>query len=388
MPYDFDQLIDRRPSNSYKWNKYPLDALPMWLADMDFASPRAVLEALRAKVEHGIFGYEQPSAEHLEVVCERMWRLYRWRVTPDQITPLPGLVRAMNAVCRAIGQPGDGVLTHTPIYPPFLSAPVRNQRALQTTPLTLVSDGPTFHYEIDFDAFEKAIAPSAKLYFLCNPHNPGGFVFSRDQLTRLAEICLRRNVIICADEIHSELILDGSAHIPLAAIAPEIASQTITLVAPSKTFNTAGLACGFVIAPNPKTRATILAATEDDIPWINSLGLAAALAAFRDDPDTDEWLASLRQYLKENRDTLVECLTTQLPDIQTTVPEATFLAWLDCRHAGIDGDPHTFFLEKAKVAFNDGKTFGPGGDGFVRLNFGCPRSRLLEALERMKEALA
>ncbi len=388
MPYDFDQLSDRRRAGSHKWNYYPEDVLPMWIADMDFESPRPVVEALRQKVEHGIFGYELPSPELIAVVCERMERLHGWAVTPQQVIVLPGLVTGINVACRAIGGPGDGVLMQTPVYHPFLSAPKNNGRLRQDAPLTYVSDGGhTFHYETDFDAFEAAIQENTRLFLLCHPHNPAGQVYTRQQLTRMAEICLRRDVVICSDEIHSELLLDDIKHIPLATLSPEIADRTITLIAPSKTFNTAGLGCSFAIVPNPDLRQQVQAAAEGIVPFVNAIGLAAALAAFRDDPEMNEWLSSLRQYLKTNRDTLVDYVTTQLPGFKTTIPQATFLAWLDCRAANLELDPYEFFIQKAKVAFNDGATFGPNGQGFVRLNFGCPRSRLMQALEQVKEAL-
>ena len=388
MPYNFDELIDRRGRpGSHKWNFYPEDVIPMWIADMDFRAPNVVLNALREKVEHGILGYEQASDELIQVVCERMQRLYNWRVTPQQIIVVPGLVTGINAVARALCQPGDGVLMHTPVYSPFLEVPKNQNLVKQTTPFICISDGRTLHYEIDFDAFEAAISDYTRLYLLCHPHNPIGKTFSRAELTRLGEICLRHNAIICSDEIHAELLLDDNPHTPLAAVSPEIAARTVTLIAASKTFNTAGLFCSFIIVPDADIRQKIIAATEGTVPWVNAMGLAAALAAFRDDPDTNEWHTSLLQYLKANRDTLVDYVTTRLPDIKTTVPQATYLAWLDCRDAKL-GDPFEFFMQKAKVALSDGIAFGPGGEGFVRLNFGCPRSRLLEALDRMKAALS
>jgi len=389
MPYNFDQLINRRIAGTVnKWTYYPEGTLPMWVADMDFVSPRAVIQALREKVEHGIFGYELPSPELIAVVCERMERLYGWVVAPEQVITLPGLVTGINVVCRAIGGPGDGVLMQTPAYPPFLSAPKNNGRVMQDAPLTYVSDGDyTFHYEIDFDAFEAAIQENTRLFLLCHPHNPAGQVYTPQQLTRMAEICLRRDIVICSDEIHSELLLDDIEHVPLATLSPEIADRTITLIAPSKTFNIAGLGCSFAIVANPDLRQQMHAAAEGLVPLVNAMGLAAAFAAFRDDPDTNEWLSSLRQYLKTNRDTLLDYVTTQLPDVKTTIPQATYLAWLDCHQAGIEGNPYDFFLQKAKVAFNDGATFGPRGQGFVGLNFGCPRSLLLQALEQTKAAL-
>jgi cystathionine beta-lyase len=393
MPYNFDQLIERRGTGSEKWDFYPADVLPMWVADMDFAAPDSILKALHQKIDHGVFGYEHPSLELRQTVCDRMHRLHGWAVTPKQVVAVPGLVAGTNLVCRAFGEPGDGVLVQTPAYPPFLSAPKNNKLVLQTTELTQVKTGRTFHYEIDYDAFEAAITPPnggrgrTRLFTLCQPYNPVGQIYTREQLTRLAEICLRHNVIICSDEIHSELLLDGNRHVPMAALSPEVAERTITLVAPSKTFNVAGLVCGFVIIQNESLLKQFKAACEGFV-HVNALGLVSALAAFRDDPQVNEWLAGLRRYLTANRDVVVDYVATRLPDLKTTVPQATYLGWLDCRQAGIDGNPYEFFLQKAKVALGDGARFGPGGQGFVRINFGCPRAYLTQALEQMKEALS
>lgn len=359
----------------------------MWVADMDFQSPQAVITALRQKVAHGIFGYEKPSEELINTVCERMQRLYHWVVTPQQVIALPGLVTGINVACRGLGQPGESVLMQTPVYYPFLSAPKYHRLVPQIAPLTYIAEGSTFRYEIDYDSFEAAIQPNTKLFLLCNPHNPIGQVYTQEELIRLAEICLRHRVVICADEIHAELTLDNTRHIPLAALSPEIANQTITLISPSKTFNIAGLFCGFAIVTNPELRHKLIAATEGIVPWVNAFGLAAALAVYGNDPEVTEWHRRLRHYLTVNRTTLVEYVTTHLPGIKTTSPQATSLGWLDCRETGIQ-DPHEFFLQQAKVGFNDGFTFGENGTGFVRLNFGCPRSTLLEGLERMKTALS
>jgi len=387
MPYNFDQLIERRGTGSNKWSRYPADVLPMWVADMDFAAPDAILQALHKKIEHGIFGYELISDELCQAVCDRMHRLHGWTVTPDQVVAVPGLVTGTNLACRAFGEPGEGVLLQTPAYPPFLSAPTNNKLILQTAELTQVKVGRTFHYEIDYDAFEAAITPQTRLFALCQPHNPVGQIYTCEQLTRMAEICLRRNVLICSDEIHSELLLDDNRHLPMAMLSPEVADRCITLIAPSKTFNTAGLVCGFAIIQNEKLREQFKAACEGFV-HVNVLGQTAALAAFRDDPDVNEWLTGLRSYLTENRDVLVDYVTARLPDLKTTVPQATYLGWLDCREAGIEGDPYEFFLQKAKIAFGDGGRFGPGGQGFIRVNFGCPRAYLIKALEQMEEALS
>ena len=241
MVYNFDQYIERRNTNSAKWEKYGNDVLPMWVADMDFASPEPLIQALRDRAEHGVFGYGQAPKELSEVICQRMVQRYNWQVTPEQIVFLPGLVSGLNALCRAIGEPGDGVLVQTPVYFPFLSAPANQDRTLQTAELSLITNGQTIDYEIDFDVFESAVDPRTRLFILCNPHNPIGRGYTRQEQTRMAEICIEHNLVICSDEIHCDLLLNGAQHLPLAALSPEIADRTITLIAPSKTYNIPGL---------------------------------------------------------------------------------------------------------------------------------------------------
>jgi cystathionine beta-lyase len=381
--FDFDRLIERRGTGSLKWQLYDPDVLPLWVADMDFAAPEAVLQALHARVDHGIFGYDLPSAALTDVICARLNRLYGWAVTPEEILYVPSLVTGINVACRAVGQPGEAVLAQTPVYPPFLLSPPGHGLALQTAELTCLVEGHTLRYEIDYDAFEAAITPQTRLFLLCHPHNPTGAEYTPEQLGRLAEICLRHNVVICSDEIHCDLLLGNTRHVPLAKLSPEIAAATITLMAPSKTFNVPGLSCSFAVIPDKALRDRVERAALGIVPHVNSMGLAAALAAYC---EGETWLEALLHYLAANRDTLVDFVQKRLPGVRTTVPQATYLAWLDCREA-VAGSPHQFFLEKARVALNDGATFGPGGEGFVRLNFGCPRSRLLEALEKMEAAL-
>ena len=384
MTYNFDEIIERRGSGSYKWEDYDADVLPLWVADMDFAAPEPVIRALHERIEHGVFGYGRPLPELLQVICERMEELYRWTVTPDQLVFLPGLVTGLNVVSRAIGKPGEGVLVQTPVYPPFLKAPLNQGRLLDIAELVVKREGRLLHYEVDYDAFEAAITPRTRLFMLCNPHNPVGRCYTRAELTRMAEICLRHNLVICSDEIHCDLLLDNASHLPLATLSPEIADRCITLMAPSKTFNLAGLKCSFAIVPNPELRQRLAFVAESMALRVNVLGYIAALAAYRDGAD---WLAELQCYLTANRDFLVNYVLEYLPGLSTTVPEATYLAWFDCRAAGIGSDPFLFFLNQAQVALNDGIHFGQGGDGFVRLNFGCPRSILVQALERMRAAL-
>jgi cystathionine beta-lyase len=384
MVYDFDAVPDRRSSGSAKWLLYPEDALPMWVADMDFPSPPAIVEALQRQVAMGDFGYTKPRAELIDLLCERLERLYAWKVTPEQIVFIPSLVTGIHASVRAVGQPGDGVLMQTPVYPPFVSAPATHQRVGQHAELGMVERDGLIGYEIDFDLFERAISDRTRLFLLCNPHNPTGVAYGRAELLRMAEICERHDIVICADEIHCDLLLGGTSHVPIASLAPEIAQRTITMMAPSKTFNVAGLKASFLVIPNEELRQRFVKINEGIVPWVNNLGLVAMEAAYR---ECGDWLDQLRAYLTANRNLYVEYIREHLPRLRTTIPAATYLGWIDCRAAGIDGNPYKFFLEQGKVALNDGTSFGPGGEGFVRLNFGCPRQLLLEGLGRMRDAL-
>ena len=383
MNADFDRVFERRGSDSNKWQKYPADVLPLWVADMDFPSPPAVVQALRARVEHGFFGYLREKPELHEVVADRLAKRYGWRVSADAIVPLPGVIAGFNLALRALTSPGEGLLVQTPVYPPILRAAGNHGLTRDEHPLTRSEDG---HYTVDLGGFERALRPRTRAFLLCNPHNPVGRVFERPELEAMAFACARRDVWILADEIHCELLLDGRRHVPIATLAPEIEARTVTFMAPSKTFNLPGLKCAVAIVPNPVLRERLAAAVSDLVPKINVLGHTAAVAAYR---DGDAWLHDLLAYLEANRDFLVKEVPRRLPGVTVAPPEATYLAWLDCRgSAPAAADPHTFFLERGRVALNDGRLFGPGGEGFVRLNFGCPRPLLVEALGRMTRALA
>jgi cystathionine beta-lyase len=383
MPYDFDRHIDRRRTESTKWHKFPPDVLPLWVADMDFPSPEPVTRALRERVEHGIFGYGVEQPEFHEVMCERLLKRHGWKVEPEALVLLPGVIPGFNVACRAFSAPGDGLLTLLPVYPPILRLPDNVGLTRDAVDLTRGSDG---RYEVDWDAFERAITPRTRMFILCNPHNPVGRVFTRDELSRMAEICLRRGLVICADEIHGDLIYQGHQHVAMASLHPEIEARTITLMAPSKTYNLAGLRCALAVIPDQALRETFMATRLDLVQSANILGYTAMLAAYR---DGQPWLDELLRYLEANRDFLVQYVRAHLRGLEVGVPEGTYLAWLDCRQAGIPGrDPYTFFLETARVGLSDGATFGRGGAGFVRLNFGCPRPMLTDGLERMRKALA
>lgn len=383
MHYDFDHSPRRRDTDSLKWQRYGA-ALPLWVADMDFVSPEPVVTALAERVAHGVFGYGAPPDALTETICSRMVELYGWRITPEQIIYLPGLVCGLNVACRAAGEPGDAVLVQTPVYPPFLSAPLHQERQLLVAELNAEQRCGQLYYTFDAAAFAATLTPRARLFMLCHPHNPVGRAFDRAELSRLAEICERYDLTVCSDEIHCDLLLDGRRHIPFATLSPDTAQRCITLMAPSKTYNIAGLGASFAIIQNPKLRRRFKQAMRGIVPDANILALHAALAAYR---HGGRWLRELLDYLAANRDYAASYIARQLPGVRATAPEATYLLWLDCRDAGIAGNPHDFFLKHAEVALNDGPTFGRGGEGFVRLNFGCPRATLAEGLERMRKAL-
>ena len=393
MTYNFDTIIDRRSSNSIKWNRYTEDVLPMWVADMDFPAPPPILDALHKAVDHGVFGYAAPSNELLATVATRMDRLYNWKVDPEMVVAIPGLVSGFNAAAWATCKPSDGVLMQTPVYFPFLKVHDNVGLTRQIAELACVRQGSTVRYQVDWDVFEAAVnsgGSQTRMFLLCNPHNPTGQAYSLEEMSRMADICEKNDIIICSDEIHSELLLGGTKFTPIATLSPEIAARTITLVAPSKTFNVAGLFCGFAIITDPDLRARFKKSVERLTFHVASLGQVSAQVAMSG--VCDAWLTELNAYLTTNRDFVVDYVREHLPGMHVTVPDATYLVWLDCSDlvaAGvIEGSSHEFFLEKAKVALNEGSDFGPGGEGFVRFNFGSPRTLVEEALERIRRSLA
>lgn len=388
MIYDFDTLPDRRATESGKWGYYPPDVLPLWVADMDFLSPAPVIEALHQRVAHGVFGYPEGYQDKptelvglRNAVLDHLDQNFYWRPGIESMVFNPGVVTGLNLTGHAFARPGGAVLVQTPAYPPFLniakSAGVIHQECM----LALQSDGT---YEIDWDALEQAFTPQTRLFVLCSPHNPTGRVWRRDELERIAEICLRHGVIICSDEIHADLVYPQSKHIPLASLDPEIARHTVTFIAPSKTYNLAGLDCSVAVITNEELRKQFIGARQGLVGHINLFGLVAAEAAYR---HGQEWLEQLLIYLQANRDMLHQFVQENLPGIKMVPPEGTYLGWLDCRQAGLPDDPYEFFLREAHVALSGGKGFGRGGEGFARINFGCPRSMLIEALEKMREAV-
>lgn len=376
--YDFDTVIDRGNTGSEKWDRYAdRNIIPLWVADMDFRSPSPVIAALQQRVAHGVFGYTHPTPGVTAAVVEHLQRDFGWQVEADWLVWLPGLVCGLNVLCRAVGEAGDEVLTFTPIYPPFMAAPVLSQRTTVKVPL-LLQQG---RWVADLDVLERAITPHSRLLLLCSPHNPVGRVWSREELLGFAKVAERHGLVIGSDDIHAGLILDEQrAHIPIATLAPEIADRTITLLAPSKTYNIPGLGCSFAVISNPLLRKAFVRAAGRIVPHINILGYTAAEAAYR---YGEPWRRQLLVYLRGNRDLLMAEINA-LPGLSMTHVEATYLAWIDCRAAGI-ARPGLFFEEHG-VGLSDGADFDL--PGFVRLNFGCSRSLLQEALERMRSAFA
>jgi len=375
--FDFDQFIERRTTPGDKWGRYRgRDVLPLWVADMDFAAPPAVIEALHQRVAHGVFGYTAPWPSLNDAVVEGIARDHDWQIKPEWLVWLPGVVTGLNLACRLSGDKDSGVLTTTPVYPPFLAAPGLNERHLIKCEPVLADDRWTWPQ----DHIERAVAPDTSLLMLCNPHNPTGRVFDHAELTAVAELCRRHELLICADEIHCGLVLDPARHhIPIASLNADTAQRTITLMAPSKTWNIPALYSAFAIIPNSHLRARFQRSMRGIVPQPNVLGLTATEAAYR---YCEPWRQALLAYLRGNC-SRVEAAVADMPGLRMLRPEATYLAWIDCRPAGLE-NPAAFF-EQAGVGLSDGADFGM--NSFVRLNFGCPRKTLDQALERMQHAL-
>ena len=382
MNFDFDTVIDRRGTDSQKWQKYAgRDILPLWVADMDFKAAPAIIAALQERVATGLFGYSRPAKSTVDAFVNAMEQRYGWRVDPAWLVWLPGLVVGLNLTARAFARAGEEALTLTPVYPPFMSAPKNSGRVSVQAPLHL--DATNRRWEIDWTALEKAITPKTKLFLLCNPHNPIGRVWRRDELVRLGEFCVRHDLVLCSDEIHCDLILDRLPHMPAALLGEEIARRTVTLMAPSKTYNIPGLGTSLAIIPEAKLRAQFVRASAGVMAEVNALGYVASEAAYR---DSEPWRQALLAYLRGNRDFLLDFVGRELPGVVIEAPiEATYLAWLNVSTLKLP-DPIAHF-EAHGVGLSEGAFFGVPRSAYVRLNFGCPRATLIEALQRMKRAL-
>jgi cystathionine beta-lyase len=388
LKYDFDRIIDRTGTESLKW-VYPRkvlgveDAIPMWVADMDFEAPPAVVEAVRRRAEHGVYGYPLVPPSFYAAAIGWLERRHGWAVEKRWMAMTPGVVPALNYCVRAFSRPGDPVIIQTPVYHPFYYAIENNGRRVVRNPLRF--DGR--RYTMDLDDLRAKIDAPGRMLILCSPHNPVGRVWTREELEALGRIAVERDLLVVADEIHHDLVYRGHRHRVFASLAPELAQQTITCIAPSKTFNTAGLSTAAVVAPNPD----LLKKFEDEAERSgfdlgNALGIVAFEAAYAHGED---WLEELLSYLEANIDFLERFLEERIPRLRLIRPEGTYLALLDGRGLGLDpARLNDFFLKQARVYFSDGKIFGDEASGFVRINFGCPRSILREALERIERAVA
>jgi cystathionine beta-lyase len=377
VSFDFDGAVERRSSGCNKWNRYAEDVLPMWVADMDFAVPGPIQAAIRARLDHPVLGYGVIQAGLKARITEWLATHYGWQVPVEAVIPMPGVVPGFNLALRASCAAGAGVVVQTPVYPPMLKAP--DNWALRRIEAPLTADA-----GLDLPGLRDALAGAGQgAFLLCNPHNPTGRVFTRAELSAMAEACLAADVTIISDEIHCDLLFDGRRHIPVGSLSPEVAARTITLMSAGKTFNIAGLNACWAVVTDPGLRSRFSRAIAGVADHVNILGLIATEAALA---EGEPWRQALVAYLQANRDRLT-ALVAGLPGVAMRPAEGTYLAWLDCRASAAAPDPQRFFLERAKVGLNPGPDFGPPGTGFVRLNFGCPRATLEDGLARMADAL-
>ncbi|ADE54663.1 MalY/PatB family protein [Coraliomargarita akajimensis] len=377
--YNFDSCPDRRGYGSLKWDKYKgTDILPLWVADMDFTSAPEITAALQARLDHGIFGYTIPFDEPVDAVLNYLQRQHGYEAKAHWLNFLPGLVPAINLCCHAFTAPGDSVMTATPVYAPFLTAPDYADRELIKTPLCLNGAD---QWTLDFDAMEQLVQPNTKLFILCSPHNPVARVYTRKELTKLADFCERHDLILISDEIHCDLVFDETAkHIVTATLNEQIAKRTVTLMAPSKTYNLPGLACAFSVIEDSKLRLQFQKTIRGIITEVNCFGYAGCAAAYN---HGEPWRQALLTYLKSNYELVYKFIREQLPEITFRPMEATYLAWFDVTKLELD-NPIKFFEDNG-VGLSDGVPFD--GNQHVRLNFGCPQSRLIEGLEKIERAI-
>jgi len=379
MTFDFDQVFDRHATGSTKWSRYPADVLPMWVADMDFAAPPVIIQALQKRLEHPLLGYSVAQDNLRDAIVADLWSKFAWRVKPSELVFLPGVESGFNMALKALVQPQQNVVVQTPNYPPLRHAPGNWGLNKVELEFDAQADGT---YATPLDELRDALTGGGAL-LLSNPHNPLGKTFPREELQAVADICVAQDAWIISDEIHAELCFDGRAHIPTASLSPQIAQRTITLMSASKAYNIAGLKTSFMIIQDPVLLARVNHARCGMVDSVNPLGLEATRVAFS---EAGPWLAEMLAYVQANRDYLVDAVRTRLPGVTMNVPQSTYLAWLDCTALGLE-NPQQFFLEQAKVGLSAGLDFGDQSQQFVRLNFGCPRALLEEGIARMERSL-
>ncbi|MCH3918132.1 MAG: pyridoxal phosphate-dependent aminotransferase [Spirochaetia bacterium] len=389
MNYDFDTVIDRHNTDCLKWDHNKItygtdDILPLWVADMDFKVPDAVLDAMQKRLEHGVFGYTYRSGRYNHIISEWVERQYGWHIHDDWITFSPGVVPAMALSLLAVTRPGDAVMILSPVYGPFSHVVTNNGRKLIDCLMDKDENG---RYAFDIDKMESLVDKRLKVLMICNPHNPVGRVWSKEELLQLEQFAQRHDLLVISDEIHADFTFKGHKHIPFASLTPYAESHTIACYAPSKTFGLAGLSTSYIVIPDPKIRQAF-----DDILYSlevdngNIFGFVALEAAFT---KCDDWLEQLLDYLEANRDYACDFFKERIPQIQVWKPEATYLLWLNCERLGFKDNKEldAFFINNAKIGCNRGVRFSPSSEQYMRLNFGCPRSLLTQGLEQLEQAV-
>lgn len=383
--YDFNQKMNREHTSSVKWGLTKQifgadDVLPMWVADMDFSPPNEVKKAIQARVDHGIYGYTFPPPSTTEAIQQWLNKRHGWEINHSWVLYSTGVVPTISIAIEAFTAPGDKVMLQSPVYTPFFEMIEKNKRKLVNTPLKLINN----RYEIDFTVFEDHLKDGVKLFLLCNPHNPSGRVWTKEELTRVGELCHQYNCLILSDEIHSDLILKNK-HVPIASLDETFKEITVTCIAPSKTFNLAGLQASAVIIPNKQLRKAFKDVQErQGFFSLSTFGIIGMEAAYR---SGEQWLEELLAYLKENVKTVKEYIDAHIPGISVMEPEGSYLIWLNCQALQLSDDEiKDQLLTKGKLALEPGTKYGPGGEGFVRMNIACPKEVVLEGLERLKKA--
>jgi cystathionine beta-lyase len=395
MKYNFDQVIDRKNTDSAKWGNIKsmfgsVDVIPMWVADMDFPAAQPIIDAIKKRAEHPFYGYTRPAPSVIESVVERMQRKFNWKIKPEWIVFTPGVIPALTTAVRSLTHPGDGIILQEPVYYPFFSAVNSSGCHIVNNQLKLING----RYEMDYEDLESKFLPTVgmhsvshrnKAIILCNPHNPVGRLWQEDELIRMGEIVIRHGAVVISDEIHCEILFKGYKHVSFASISEEFEHNSIVCMSPSKTFSLAGIEISTIIIPNKKLRDDFNNVRTGILPGPNLFGYTALEAAYR---FGDEWLEQVLEYLQDNLDFMRAYLADRIPRIKIIEPQGTYLIWLDCRELGMDNHTlRSFMREKARVGLDDGFVFGEYGNGFQRINIACPRSILEEALSRIEKAV-
>lgn len=388
MIYDFDKVVDRSGSGDLKheallprWGRE--DLLPLWVADMDFETPQFITDAMRERLDHSLFGYTVEPADYIPSIMDWVYDHHQWKIQREWVRFIPGIVKGIGLVVNVFTQPGDKVIIQPPVYHPFRLTPEGNGREVVFNPLVMKEDG---YYEMDFDNLEQVCDEQCKLLVLCNPHNPGGITWSRETLVKLADFCYEHHLLVVSDEIHCDMALFGHKHIPFASVSDKASDISITFQAPTKTFNMAGLVSSYSIVPNEKIRTRFyswLSANELDEPTL--FAPIATVAAFR---NGEEWRKQMLSYVEDNVRFVEDYCRENIPGVRPLRPQASFLVWLNCRGLHLKHERLLdLFVDKAHLALNDGEMFGPGGEGFMRLNVATPRSILQQALSQLEKAV-